>query len=98
MHLTGLKEHLTQEEEVKYLGCQMEGTGDPGQEVMKRISKTMITLKTLDQFWLNSNCPIKRKLEVYDAVIKAKFVVWTRVSADEKHSLKKVGHFSTQRA
>ena len=74
IHLTGLTEHVCQEEEVKYLGCQMDGTGDPGKEVMKRISKTMITLKKLDQFWLNSNCPAKRKIEVYDSVIKAKLL------------------------
>ena len=52
----------------------MDGTGDPAKEVMKRISTTIITLKKLDQFWLNSNCPIKRKVEVYDTVIKAKLL------------------------
>lgn len=73
IHLSG-GEHIAQEEEVKYLGCQLDGTGDSAKEVMKRISKTMITMKKLDQFWLSSNCGVKKTNEVYDAVIEAKLL------------------------
>ena len=34
----------------------------------------MVILKKLDQFWLNSNCTVKKKLEIDDAVIKAKLL------------------------
>ena len=35
VHLIGVTERIKQEEEVNYLGCQMDGIGDPGKELMK---------------------------------------------------------------
>ena len=65
---------MKQDKEVKYMGCELDGSGNRGKDLMKRISKPMIVQTKLDQFWLCSNCPIKRKVEVYNAVIKSKLL------------------------
>ena len=41
-------------------------------ETSKRIAATMQTLKRLDMFWRHSNCTVRKKLIVADAVIRSK--------------------------
>ena len=57
---------------VKYLGCEINREGDSKKELSQRIANAMRTLKRLDTFWRNSNCPIAFKIIALDAVIKTK--------------------------
>ena len=60
--------------EAKYLGCILNDKGDPRKEISKRISECFLTWKRLSEFWKHSNCIVKTKLQVYDAVIRTKLV------------------------
>ena len=61
-------------EEVKYLGCFLNDRGDPRLEVKKRMATCMTTWRRLGEFWKGSNCSVRIKVQVYDAVIRAKLL------------------------
>ena len=61
-------------QETTYLGASVSKRVDPRQEIRKRISATMVTLKKLDIFWLKTNCSQKWKLLVYNAVVISKLL------------------------
>ena len=61
-------------DESKYLGCMLNDKGDPKREINKRIAECYTTWKKLAEFWKHSNCSVKLKLGVYDAVIRTKLV------------------------
>eukprot|EP00975_Prorocentrum_lima_P041680 8755039-Prorocentrum_lima.AAC.1 len=44
------------------------------QELRKRFSTCMAVWNRLKTFWIGSSCPIKWKLYVWDAVIRAKLM------------------------
>jgi hypothetical protein len=48
--------------------------GDPKREVNKRIGECYITWKKLETYWKHSDCSVKQKLIVYDAVIRTKLI------------------------
>ena len=58
----------------KYLGCMINDKGDPKKEVNKRIGECMVTWKRLAEFWKHSDCSVRQKLVVHDAVIQTKLV------------------------
>ena len=60
--------------EVKYLGCTLNDKCDTHKEIKHRISQCMVILKRLHLFWRHSDCSIRQKLTVYDAVIKSKLL------------------------
>lgn len=60
--------------EAKYLGCMLNDKGDPKREVNKRISGTYLVWKRLELFWKHSNCSVRQKLVVYDAVVRSKLI------------------------
>ena len=52
--------------ESKYLGCIINDKGDPEREIN--------TWKKLSEFWKHSDCSVRMKLCVYDAVIRTKLI------------------------
>ena len=61
-------------DESKYLGCMINDKGDPTREINKRLSDTYLTWKKLSEFWKHSDCDVRMKLCIYDAVIRTKLV------------------------
>ena len=60
--------------ETKYLGAVISSSHDLRREVSNKISSCFVTLNKLKLFWSKSNCPTKFKINVYDAVVRAKLV------------------------
>ena len=60
--------------EAKYLGAVISSSHDLRKEISNKISGCFATLNKLNFFWSKSNCPTKFKINVYDAVIRAKLV------------------------
>ena len=59
-------------EPAKYLGCLLNKFNDTTREVRCRIRDATVTLKWMHTFWCHSNCSIKFKLNVLQAVLFAK--------------------------
>ena len=57
-----------------YLGCQLGIETTNREELNKRISNTMMTMKSLDLFWRHSNCDVALKIYVADAVLRSKLL------------------------
>ena len=60
--------------EVTYLGCQINQYSNINQEISKRISNCMVILKRLDILWRHCDLKIGFKINVLDAVIRAKLL------------------------
>ena len=60
--------------EVKYLGCLLNERGDPEKEVKKRIIETTIILKRLDIYLRRGYASTKEKLNISNAVLRAKLM------------------------
>ena len=58
--------------EVRYLGCMLNQKANQGKELNRRIQECHQILKRLDPFCLHSTCTTKFKLQVYNAIIRAK--------------------------
>ena len=58
-------------EETTYLGARVRMDHNVRKEVAKKISSCFATLKRLNLFWNNQNCPTKFRLQVFDAVVAA---------------------------
>ena len=65
---------LKPKEEVRYLGCALNNKADSSKELQKRIADCMVVLNNLQLFWRHGDSSIKKKLEVYNAVIKTKLI------------------------
>ena len=65
---------VPRQKEVKYLGCNLNDRGDPGREVSKRISECMIILNKWHIFFYTSDNSITRKIQIYNAIIRAKLI------------------------
>ena len=61
-------------EETTYLGARVRMDHNVRKEVAKKISSCFATLKRLNLFWNNQNCPTKFRLQVFDAVVRSKLV------------------------
>ena len=59
-------------DEAPYLGSVINDKGNPALEVDKRLKDTIGTWKRLSEFWKHSNCSVRMKLNVYDAMVRAK--------------------------
>ena len=57
-----------------YLGCSLNRQGKTEKEVKQRIANCMATLNKLQRFWKHSNCPLRFKIIVQDAVIRTKLL------------------------
>ena len=60
--------------EVKHLGCNLNNKGNPGKEIIKRISDCMVTLNKLHIFFYTSDNTVARQIHVFHAVIRAKLL------------------------
>jgi len=60
--------------ETTYLGAIVRKDHNTRREITRKISSCFATLKRLDIFWSNSNCPAKFRLQVFDAVVRSKLV------------------------
>lgn len=60
--------------ETVYLGATIRKDHDVCREITKRIGTCFATLKRMDLFWNNANCPLKFRIQVHDAVIRSKLV------------------------
>ena len=58
----------------KYLGCILNKKNDPTIEVRGRIREAMGILKKMHIFWRHSNCNIRFKLNVVQAVMYSKIL------------------------
>ena len=70
----GNNQQVPPHKESKYLGCLLNDKGDPKREISKRISACYLTWKRLETFWKHSDCSIRLKLSVYDAVVRSKLI------------------------
>ena len=59
-------------DKANYLGCVLNQSNNMGIEVKGRIRYAMGTLKKMHTFWRHSNCSIKFKLNVIQAILVAK--------------------------
>ena len=57
-----------------YLGCNLGIKNTSKEELSKRFSNTMATMKKLDLFWRHSNCDIAVKVYTADAILRAKLL------------------------
>ena len=57
-----------------YLGANINDKDDPKQDVNTRLGACFSLLNKLDYFWRKSNCTVKFKLDVFDAVVRSKLV------------------------
>ena len=63
---------LTHVDSATYLGGKLTKDVNPITEIQNRISACMPILKSLDLFWKKTNCDLKWKLNVHNAVIVSK--------------------------
>lgn len=61
-------------EETMYLGAVVRKDHGVRSEITRKFGTCFATLKKLDLFWNNNNCPKKFRLQVFDAVIRSKLV------------------------
>ena len=57
-----------------YLGCNINIKADPKKEINKRIRDCMVTLQKLHIFFYNSENTTARKIQIFNAVIRAKLM------------------------
>ena len=65
---------LTHVNQATYLGGILSKEVNPVIEIQNRIAGCIPILRTLDIFWKKTNCPLKLKLNVFNAVIISKLV------------------------
>ena len=65
---------VEKKQEARYLGCYVNQNSDLTREVNKRICECMSLMTKLNTFWLHSNCPVRFKLQAFNAVIQAKLL------------------------
>ena len=84
---------MKRKEEVKYLGCHLNRKCDITKEVRARIAATMGTLKKLEKFWKQSNCPAGVNIQVMDAVIRSKVLYGLETAHLKEGDTKKINAF-----
>eukprot|EP00974_Lingulodinium_polyedra_P059162 5697720-Lingulodinium_polyedra.AAC.1 len=84
---------MKEEEDVIYLGGNVNNEGRMEREIDRRISACIITWKKLAEFWKHANCSIRTKLNIYNAVIRAKLIYGLEHSHLSKRSKGKISTF-----
>ena len=84
---------VPRQKEVKYLGCNLNDRGDPGREVSKRISECMIILNKLHVLFYTSDNSITRKIQIYNAIIRAKLIYGLEMLAMNTAVLNRIDTF-----
>ena len=78
---------------VAHLGCELNRDTDINKELGKRMRKCIATLKSLDLFWLHSNCPKKFKIRVYNAAIRSKLMYGLETAQLNNKQLEDINKF-----
>ena len=60
--------------EAKYLGCTLHIKADAKREINKRVKDCMVTLHKMHIFFYNSDNTIARKLQMFNAILRAKIM------------------------
>ena len=60
--------------EAKYLGCTLHIKADAKREINKRVKDCMVTLQKMHIFFYNSDNTIARKLQMFNAILRAKIM------------------------
>ena len=68
------KELVKEVQKAKYLGCILSKTNDTEMEVRGRIREAMSILKKMHAFWRHSNCNLRFKITVMQAVLYSKIL------------------------
>ena len=87
---------IKKQDEVKYLGCQLNQKGDTSKEIGKRIANAYNTLQKLQILWKRSNCPITFKIIALDAIVRAKLIYGTDSMQLNDPDLKRMEKFHLQ--
>ena len=76
------KEKVKRVDRAKYLGCTLNQHNNMEIEVKGRIREAMGTLKQMHTFWRHSNCTVRFKINVIQAILFAKVLLaWNRRSS-----------------
>ena len=67
-------DRMKQKDEAKYLGCHLNDDNSIKRELDRRITECAIIWRKLDIFWIYSDCSIRKKIQVYDAIIRTKLL------------------------
>ena len=86
-------EVIKEQEETMYLGGVISKHHDITKEVHGKLSSCFAVLNKLNVFWLNSSCPQKFKLDVFDAVVRSKLVYGLDVVHLPQYLLNKLDTF-----
>ena len=70
-------ESVKRVQDVIYLGVNINQQMNIQKEINMRIQTAMATWKRLDEFWRGSNCTVRQKLIVFEAVIRRKVLYGT---------------------
>ena len=65
---------LKRVQEAKYLGCDLNERANIRKELNKRMGKCRTVLQKLHVFWRHSDCSVRFKIQVADAVIRSKLL------------------------
>ena len=76
--------------EVKYLGCRLNEKGDPQSEMNQRRLAVQLIWRKMGEFWKGSNCNKRKKIIVYNAVIKSKLLFGAESMQINQSELKKM--------
>ena len=77
-----------------YSGTLIDSKANASLEIKKRIRTTRATWVKMSMFWKHSHLPVKKKLQIYNAVIRAKLVYGLETVAPTKSDCKLYGLFS----
>ena len=67
-------EQISTADETLYLGAIIRKDHSVRSEITRKFGACFATLKRLELFWNNNNCPKKFRLQVFDAVVRSKLV------------------------
>ena len=66
--------YVPKEDDIKYLGVNMNVKAEPQKELSSRIRETTVVWKRLGKFWKQGVVPAHKKIQYYNAILRAKLV------------------------
>ena len=78
---------------VKYLGCLVNDRGDPQMELRHRLSVCMGVWKKLGLFFKSSDCSVRLKLQVFNAILRSKLMYGLESAQLTESSRQRLGTF-----
>ena len=81
------------EKETIYLGTSINTTADTKKEIQRRMTNCIVTMKRLHLFWKESDTPTRIKIQIHDAIVRAKLVYGLETIHLRKQSINKINAF-----